>query len=420
MSEMEYLLELLHGARDSFSTARVTVRSWVDRRRRHEGMRRWAETRPRGSVAFFGPERPRTEEEEMVSRLWVHRPSRWRVEIEDPDHTRVRVIDGDRWWSHTSGDPVHTNVRSDQTVVSPAGFTIGGEPGVAAHFYDPEEVVSAVDLEPVGRMEHAGRDAILVTGVAKDGVEPVMWHGADRFEFLVDAEKGVLLKAQGWIDGELMASVEVTDVAFDIPIPADVFTFTPPPGTPVEVIGPTARRGRLAGRAAALESMPSPPATPPEVYLMAREAPERAQRGVLAGYDWWSNGTLTRGRPERPRQWPPPLTVSKGGTLVLRFDTPSAPVTVEARWWPGVGMSGAPEGEPSAAVDYADTRVFSSHPRDAGLAKRELDGREGWEMTVDLPGDGGTSFISVWATWKDLHVPSAGPYSANWGFLIET
>lgn len=68
------------------------------------------------------------------------------------------------------------------------------------------------------------------------GWEPLFWKLADESEFLVDRERGILLRYSAGFDGEEFAVASVDEVIFDEAIPEEAFHFITPPGTLVEVI----------------------------------------------------------------------------------------------------------------------------------------------------------------------------------------
>lgn len=113
MSEIGDLLELLHGARRSHSSAHASIRLWRDEALEREARQRWVKAgqgarsvwrATLGSGEGSGDPTARGDWEQ-VARLWVSWPSQVRCEVElewrgEPDHG-TSVIDGDRWWQDT-------------------------------------------------------------------------------------------------------------------------------------------------------------------------------------------------------------------------------------------------------------------------------------------------------------------------------
>lgn len=69
------------------------------------------------------------------------------------------------------------------------------------------------------------------------------WSSCRRgiHELAVDAERGVILRATSFIDGQEFFVHEVLEIAFDEDFPDDTFVFTPPPGerSRMQTPGPT-------------------------------------------------------------------------------------------------------------------------------------------------------------------------------------
>jgi hypothetical protein len=83
---------------------------------------------------------------------------------------------------------------------------------------------------------HAGRRAVRVLATrsaAESRAESrlALWEYVDQYEILVDAERGVLLRYAGIVDGEEAGVFSVRAVHFDEPIADEVFSHQPPKGT---------------------------------------------------------------------------------------------------------------------------------------------------------------------------------------------
>ena len=94
-----------------------------------------------------------------------------------------------------------------------------------------------LNLRVEGTTAKAGREAVRLVGVT--GPEwnwetdndrdpnPLGW-GADEYEFLVDAERGVLLRCTSRLKGADFHTLEVAEIHFDEQFPEDVFTSREP------------------------------------------------------------------------------------------------------------------------------------------------------------------------------------------------
>ncbi len=236
MDTVGNVLELLHGARDRSPVFQATLRTWHNTLRTHEALGRWAARRSRGSVAMLTysgrsePVQPRDEITEQVSRLWVRQPSHLRHEIDLPSGkgVSVKVINGDLWLAYSPWSGVTTNEDSKR----PGQMQDNVDENLPTAF-DPAPLIPAISsVEVLERTIHAGREAIRVLALARETRYPhAPWHGADHYELLVDAERGILLRSNALMDGQAFAGDEIVSVTFDEPAPDDTFTFVPPPGT---------------------------------------------------------------------------------------------------------------------------------------------------------------------------------------------
>jgi hypothetical protein len=110
------------------------------------------------------------------------------------------------------------------------------EASFAARLVDPAPLLAGLDLDVLERVEHAGRPAFRVRAAPRE----ITWHdlfglspGADEYELLVDAERGLLLSATALWQGDRFASSAAVEVEFDQQLADGLFVLTPPPGAPV-------------------------------------------------------------------------------------------------------------------------------------------------------------------------------------------
>jgi len=87
--------------------------------------------------------------------------------------------------------------------------------------------LGCLDLTVEGSVSWAGRDAVRLVGVPGAEWEwdpdPLSW-GADEYEVIVDAERGVLLRVASRLDGKDFDALEAEEIYFDERFPEDVFT----------------------------------------------------------------------------------------------------------------------------------------------------------------------------------------------------
>ena len=232
LADREELLRLMHGAPGRFTTARTTVREWRDEETADEVRERVSASEAYRRI-FSLPSEPgpptRGDEFERIWRVWHERPNRWRQEVEptrdDGPGTEYRVVDGREFWYYS---PRH---GARHAVTAGQGFAPEFEIG---YLFDPEE--GAPDLyylsmRAVGRARQAGREAIRVEATKPRGwdypPEP-LWWGADDYELVVDAERGVILRLASRLRGRAFDVTEVLDIHFDETFPEGTFSLQLP------------------------------------------------------------------------------------------------------------------------------------------------------------------------------------------------
>ncbi|HEX6746494.1 MAG TPA: hypothetical protein VF092_04200 [Longimicrobium sp.] len=204
-----------------------------------------------GAVVRFeappGAARPRSRDGRFryEGRAWWRRPSCWRDDvIRENGATTVNVVCGaDVSAFHSAPPTLLTNRRSGQQIPRLRSL-LGPRPGVAlptiegrlrtVTLVDPAFLASGWELSVLGERTHAGRETIHVQATRLDlesGAVP--WEGVNRYELLVDRQRGVLLRCAGIVDGVEAGILSVRSVVFDEPIPDEVFSCPAPKGTRV-------------------------------------------------------------------------------------------------------------------------------------------------------------------------------------------
>ncbi len=262
--EFRDLLELLYTARDRFSSIQATFQYWYRLDLMNKASNRRAAQQPPGSVSqLFRAVPPwwpkflkrghKTQESNVTGeflvlwRVWLQKPSQWRHETQLMGReASISIIDGDRWWSFypTSGE-LHTNVVPQQGGYRKSKIPLSDDLTSIERainqewFLDPSFLLANHALKLVGDAVHAGREAIQVQAVPRQGKELVLesfWIEADEYELLVDKERGILLRYSAKLDGQEYAVASAESITFDKPIPKEIFSFTPPPNTLVYVV----------------------------------------------------------------------------------------------------------------------------------------------------------------------------------------
>jgi len=231
VTELSDLLELADGAGDSFRSVRATVRLWQHTARFERAMERHAAS-SRGGIALMSfsdeeSDEPPPEDSESLQRLWWERPMRFRQE----DGEGVTVSDGITVWRYVPG--FGTIVHERAADGNGGEGTFGDEV-----IFEPAAMLAELSLEPLERTVAAGREAIHVRATPRAGESE--WSGfwgftpgADEYDLLIDAERGVLLRVEARLENEPVGITELLEVAFDEELPEEIFRFEPPPGEPV-------------------------------------------------------------------------------------------------------------------------------------------------------------------------------------------
>ncbi len=207
--------ELMRTSRERWGTVRATLRYWEDTVMAREAMRvlipqappAGQEGEPRSEVA--------------VRRVWTRKPYRWRLEFEGSEGANVFV--GDLAWSDPTSSPPNAS-RRPRAEPSPDALALEAMDATVARTFDPRILLEDLFITRVlGRTEHAGREAMRILALDECGPNSLLGYGADDYELLVDAERGVLLRSAARTGGEEFQVTEILDIAFDEDLPEEIF-----------------------------------------------------------------------------------------------------------------------------------------------------------------------------------------------------
>jgi len=215
------LAALLGGARARVKSAHAVINDWTDPFATLEAMKNgpWAEDVANADdPGMFGlPDQATT----LELRQWVdYEHNRLREER----GTLVNIKDGPRWWSIIGGQAPNAGTEPASSLELCDALL---------RWTDPQPLTRLMELKPAGETEALGRKALRVTAIARPDngiageIAPLGWS-ADRWELIVDAERGVLLATTAFVGDKPFRKVEATSIELDQSF--DDALFAPPSG----------------------------------------------------------------------------------------------------------------------------------------------------------------------------------------------
>lgn len=243
MSDVGELLELMHTSDLRWRTLRAEGREWRDEAGHLEAFLRRHARRPSARVLSFSARDPgvpaearRSDTSEETWKLWLA-PGKVRAEFEAGGETVAVAIRGDTWWSWSPSWGAQTNSgRKNST------HGMGSGEALIA----PARLLSCTDLFVLGRTTVLGRAAFAVRAVPLTSDEEDegslalhgLGSGADDYELIVEAERGILLRSEARLRDRPFRVLEMRAVAFDEDLPEETFELDPPPGAAFETTVP--------------------------------------------------------------------------------------------------------------------------------------------------------------------------------------
>ena len=242
----EEVLELIGSASRRFDTVRAALRYRGDGPARKEIRERMVRTEAGRRALDISPREVREWMEEPVDdpepdgpygwrcRAWYAGRYRERLETEVPGGgVNISAVDGYmRFWERRLGA---VGSREDD----PRWFRLAEDHYWTFYALLTDEIcgisgeLSPLDLTVEGTLVWAGRDAVRMVGVPGEewdwgwDPDPLSW-GADEYEVVVDAERGVLLRCASRLEGKDFDALEVEEIYFDERFPEDTFSSRQP------------------------------------------------------------------------------------------------------------------------------------------------------------------------------------------------
>jgi hypothetical protein len=221
--ELPALLELLYSATDRSRTVCATVHRVNDQAReldllKARGLYRDPPQIPPEEGSWSQPSRVRLIE--ATTRLWAARPHRLRWETTFTvdgmsEQTSVGVKDRELFWQRLGDDEVDTNEgRAAKSTMTTAEELL----------LDPSPLLGSCRFEIRGATSVLDRAGCSVTASRRVGARPrTFGRFSDELAFVVDQQRGVLLRVAAVADGEELSYSEMLEVAFDEDVAADLF-----------------------------------------------------------------------------------------------------------------------------------------------------------------------------------------------------
>jgi len=249
--EPEHVLELIRSAPERYGTVRAALRyrgdGLVHKEIRESIMRSEAGRRAFGVSAREASEaieRPIDHPEPdglfgWSCRAWRADKYRWRVETEVPGGgVNISACNGRRrlpiGGPPGSGLVWENRVGAGPREDDPLWFRLALDHYWTFYALLTDEIcgisyeLSPLDLTVEGPVTWAGREAVRLVGVPGArwdwgwDPDPLSW-GADEYEVVVDAERGVLLRCASRLRGADFDALEVEEIHFDEQLGAEVF-----------------------------------------------------------------------------------------------------------------------------------------------------------------------------------------------------
>ena len=218
--ELPALLELLYSATDRSRTVCATVHRVTDQARELDLLKARGLYRDPPQIP---PEEGSWDQSsigiiEATTRLWAVRPQRLRWETTFTvdgmnERTSVGVKDRELFWQHLGDGEIHTNEgREDKSTMTTAEELL----------LDPSSLLGSYRFEIRGATSLLDRAGWSVAGSRRVGVHAV-GNFSDELAFVVDEQRGVLLRVAAVVDGEELSHSEMLEVAFDEDVAPDLF-----------------------------------------------------------------------------------------------------------------------------------------------------------------------------------------------------
>ncbi len=249
--EPEEVLELIRSASQRYDSVRAALRYRGDgptiKAVRERFLRSEAGRRTFGNRAQAPPEPIQHAEPDgpfgWSCRIWRIDDHRWRQELELPGGgVEIKASTGRMRLRGTPEGPPGTSELWQRRLgggnrQDDPRWLMGTDIFWTMYPFDPSSIAGVdgrlgrLDLVTEAPVPWAGREAVRLVGVPVEeweGPPEPLWWGADEYEAVVDAERGVLLRLASRLGGEAFDALEVEEIHFDEEFPEDTFASREP------------------------------------------------------------------------------------------------------------------------------------------------------------------------------------------------
>jgi hypothetical protein len=207
--KLEDVLELMHLARRRYTTIEARIR-----RRFEPALVEVHRSNDMGSAT------PAQEHVEAVDHVWFETPARWRVDaVSGPGAGLINIHDGDRAFRNFRFEDLGEGYGR--------GVYLSGPHTYRQVMWEPNMLIPEVWLEPYETEHVADREGVRIGARPRPTSHDyiVLWPHADRYELVVDLERGILLRLSSLVRGREAMSDELLAVRFDEPLSEELLHF---------------------------------------------------------------------------------------------------------------------------------------------------------------------------------------------------
>jgi hypothetical protein len=169
----------------------------------------------RGSTAALLPETPQRQFMETET-LFLRQPPafKWTSDVRINGEfagTQSGWTDGGQGWAIAIDGSFHRGNDED----GPMRYSSGHE-----HLFEPVGLSAAMRLRAIKEVQWNDRSALAVEALPRDdasshGISRLLGAGADRYEVVIDAQRGAVLRCAAYVGSRIAKEIEVLEVVFD-------------------------------------------------------------------------------------------------------------------------------------------------------------------------------------------------------------